>query len=251
MLSGFKKIMSRFLVLCFLCLSACSPFTTEPVPGPDKQGQGMLSGAMLGAGGGAIYGAQISAGAGPGAWVGAAFGAVYGLFSGLGIDLLEEDSLRREIETQQLREVAWVQELLAEHYARRLELHPARDIFPADWFFEGDSLELKPSAVILAREIGRISKERMPWSRIVVASYMTSQDSDSAYANYVSKKRAQEIASQFVVAGLEPRRVLAQGMALKEPILIDPKDSVSRYNQSIEIVALDAPQSSSSGLVNK
>ncbi|MFN8389770.1 MAG: hypothetical protein U0136_05725 [Bdellovibrionota bacterium] len=226
-------------VLFVAVTSSCSPFTTEPIPGPDKQSVGTFTGAALGAGSGAVVGAQVGAGSGPGAWVGAALGAIYGMFQGLGVDLLEEDELRRLAEEQHTREIAWVQELLAEHYARRLELHPTRDIFPADWFFDTDSAELKPEAVALAHELGLLTKQRMPWSRIVVAAYVTTTDKDSAYAQYVTKKRAQEIALQFVRAGMEPRRVLTQGIPMSEPILIDPEDSPSRYRQAIEIIPLD------------
>jgi len=161
------------------------------------------------------------------------------MFTGLGFDMLEEDEIRRAAEEQRLREVAWVQEVLEEHYARRLELHPTRDIFPADWFFDADSSQLKPSAVVLARELGSLTQQRMPWSRIVVAAYVTTKDKESAYAQYVTKRRAQEIALQFVKAGMEPRRVLTQGIAVPEPILVDPEDSPNRYRQAIEIIPLD------------
>ncbi len=228
-----------FYLVGLVGVIGCSPFTAEPIPGPDKQSVGTFTGAAIGAGGGAVYGAQVGAGTGPGAWVGAALGAVYGMFQGLGVDLLEEDELRSAAEEQRAREIAYVQEVLAEHYARRLELHPTRDIFPADWFFENDSSDLKPSAALLARELGYLTKQRMPWSRIVVAAYVTTKDKDSTYAQYVTKKRAEEIALQFVKDGMEPRRVLTQGIAVPEPILIDPDDSPSRYRQAIEIIPLD------------
>ena len=231
--------MRFFFFVSILFAAACSPGTLEPVPGPDKQAVGTFAGAALGAGSGAVYGFQVGAGAGPGAWVGAALGAVYGAFEGLGVDLLEEDELRRAIEEQQLRELAWVQEVLAEHYARRMELHPTRDIFPADWFFDNDESTLKPSAVALAHELGLLTKQRMPWSRIVVAAYVTTKDKNSTYAKYVTKKRAEQIALQFVRAGMEPRRVLVQGIPIPEPILIDPEDNPSRYRQAIEIIPLD------------
>ncbi len=233
---GRRAVLVPFLVLV---LSSCTPFSTKPKPGPDKQAVGTWTGAALGAGSGAVYGAQVGAGAGPGAWVGAAVGAVYGLFNGLGADLLEEDELRRQYEDQRMREIAWVQEVLQEHYARRLELHPTRHIFPADWFFDADSSKLKPSAVILARELGYLTQQRMPWSRIVVAAYVTTNDKESAFAQYITRKRAEEIALQFVQAGMEPRRVLVQGIPVSEPILLDPDDSPARYRQAIEIIPLD------------
>ena len=77
------------------------------------------------------------------------------------------------------------------------------------------------------------------WSRIVVASYVTTRDKDSAYAQFVTKRRAEQIANEFVRAGIEPRRVQIKGIPVEEPILIDPDDSPSRYRQAIEIIPLD------------
>ena len=220
-------------------LSACTPFSMGPKPGPDKQFSGTLAGAASGAGAGAVLGAQLTSPTGPAAVVGAAFGAVFGMFSGIGVDLIEENELARLRELQELREKTWVQEVLTEHYQRRLELHPSRDIYPADWFFSGDSVELRAEAGPLLREIGKLSEERMPWSRMLVAAYATSRDKDSQYSQYLTKKRAEAVAVALVRAGIEPRRVLTQGLTLSEPILIDPDDHRDRYRQAIEIIALD------------
>ena len=225
------------LVISFFC--SCSAFTKEPRPGPDKQAVGTWSGAAVGAGSGAVAGAQVSAATGPGAFIGAGFGAVFGMFSGLGVDLLEEDELRRAETEKRYRELAWVQEVLAEHYGRRMELHPSRDIFPADWFFESDSSELKPEAKLLVQELAYLTRRRVPWSRIVVASYITSKDPDSVYAGFVTKRRADAIAKQFIHTGIEPRRVLTRAITLSEPIFVDPDDSAGRYRQAIEFIPLD------------
>ena len=227
------------LVLLILPQTACSPFTSEPVPGPDKQAVGTVGGIAVGAVAGGVIEHQFYGTVNSGAWIGAAFGAVYGLFSGLGVDLLEEDQIRRFEELQRARELAWVQEVLAEHYARRLELHPNRDIFPADWFFESDHSELRPESIILAQEIGRLAQKRAPWSRLVIAAYVSTPNPDSSYAQYLTKKRAEEIAVQFVRAGVEPRRVLTEALTMKDPVLVDPDDHPDRYRQAIEIIAID------------
>ena len=119
-----KKIKLYFVTA--ILFSSCSPFTTDPVPGPDKQGVGTYAGAGLGAGAGAVIGNQLASGATSGAWIGSAFGAVYGMFQGIGIDILEEDQIKRMIEEQRLQELAWAQQMLAQHYARRLELQSKR-----------------------------------------------------------------------------------------------------------------------------
>jgi outer membrane protein OmpA-like peptidoglycan-associated protein len=232
-------VASGLLLVFPIMLSSCSPFTTDPRPGPDKQAEGTFVGALTGAGAGAVIGTQYAISTGPGVWIGAGFGAVFGMLSGLGIDLIEEDELRREFEQQRLREIAWVQEVLSEHYARRMELHPSRDIYPADWFFESDSSKLREEAKLLTREIAYLSRRRMPWSRIVIASYITSSDPNSSYGAHISKSRANAIALQFVRSGVEPRRVLTKAMTLAEPILVDPDDNPGRYRQAIEIITID------------
>ena len=102
--------MSKFshhvqLLVLAVGLSACAPTLDEdPIPGPDKQGMGMLTGAMAGASAGAITGAQLGSVTGPGALVGAGVGAVYGSIRGLGVDILEEDQIQRERELALARE---------------------------------------------------------------------------------------------------------------------------------------------------
>lgn len=227
------------LTLLAASFVSCTPFSAQPEPGPDKQFSGTVLGAASGAGAGAVIGAQVTAAMGPAAFVGAAFGAVFGMMNGLGIDLLEEDELRRLEELAELREKTWVQEVLAEHYQRRLELHPNRDIYPADWFFEGDSVELRGEAKALLREIGKLNENRMPWSRLLVAAYATSRDKESQYSRHLTERRAEAVGLALVQAGIEPRRVLTQGLTLNEPILIDPDDHRDRYRQAIEIIPLD------------
>ena len=231
------KILSLFLVC--LTLASCVPFRTGPIAGPDKQAVGTLTGAAIGAGSGAVWGAQVSAGTGPGALIGAGFGAFYGAIHGLGVDLLEENQLARENQKRYLEELTWAQDILSEHYRRRLELHPSRDIFPADWFFDGDATDISPKAKILVREIARMTRKRMPWSRIVVASYVTTNDLKSPYAHHLNEKRAFKIARSFVNYGVSGRRVFTKSITMPDPVLIDPDDDPFRYRQAIEIIPLD------------
>lgn len=234
-----RNFTTVFTILTAFGLVSCSPFTSQPVPGPDKQFVGTWWGALTGAGAGAVTGFEVSAAAGPGAWIGAGFGSIHGLLSGLGIDLLEENALDQQEEQRRLRELSWVQEVLAEHYSRRMELHPSRDIFPADWFFRSDGVLLTPEGHLLAKEVASLTQRRVPWSRIVVAAYSTSRSKDSAYASHVTRRRAEAIANEFVRAGMEPRRVHARAFTLQEPVLIDPDDYPGRYRQAIEIIPLD------------
>lgn len=216
-------------------LSACAPAQ----PGPDKQGEGMLQGAVLGAGAGAVTGFQVGAGTGPGAAVGAGFGAVAGSIQGFVRDRTEDSLMALSAETREERRRAIVHEILADQYARRMELHPTREIYPADIFFAGDESRLRKCAVPLVRELANMNRERMPWSRLQIVAYSKSKDTDSVYAGYLAERRAEAIINHFIKAGIEPRRLEAKALIIDAPLLIDPDDYPGRYNQAIEIVPLD------------
>ena len=233
---------SRIILLSLASLTmvtGCVPFSAEPVPGPDKQGAGMLSGAALGAGTGAVTGAQLSVGAGPAAVAGAGLGAVFGAISGAAQDALEEGQIARRAELAKTERTAWAQRVLADFYQRKLELHPSRDIFPADLFFDRDSTEVRCGSQALVEELARITKTRMPWSRIAIVAYVSSADAKSTYANFLTSTRSENLVTKFIQAGMEPRRLVAQSAVITEPVLLDPLDSPDRYRQAIEIIPLD------------
>ncbi|MBN8548840.1 MAG: OmpA family protein [Deltaproteobacteria bacterium] len=227
------RLRSCFIVL--LALTACAP----PVPGPDKQFGGGLEGAALGAGTGAVTGFQVGAGTGPGAAIGAGFGAIAGGISGAIKDSTEEQMLKVAAQTREQREVAWAHEIMADQYKRRLELHPTREIYPADLFFYGDESKLRSSAKPLVRELAQMNKQRLPWSRLVIASYAKGVGSDASYAQELADRRSRAIVNELVHDGLEPRRLVARGVVVDAPILIDPDDDPLRYDQAVEIIALD------------
>lgn len=232
--------MSKHLLAISLGLAlvfvGCS---TSPYPGPDKQFGGSLEGAATGAGAGAVTGFQLGAGAGPGAAVGAGLGAVAGGIQGMVTDTQEEQALRLSAETREERARALAHELINEHLKRRVELHPSRDIYPADLFFRGDEVSLRPEARPLVEELARMNKQRMPYSRLVVAAYVKANDSDSTYAEHLAQRRSRELSDQLIKGGLEPRRLLTRAVIIKEPLLIDPYDRPDRYNQAIELIPLD------------
>lgn len=225
-----------FLSLILLGLTQCS---TKPYPGPDKQGAGEVSGAVTGAGAGAVTGFQLGVGVGPAAFVGAGLGAVAGGIEGFASDQQEENLLAMSAQTQAEREKAMVHEVLNDHYRRRMELHPTRDLFPADLFFDGDNVRLRPEARALVRELALLNKQRLPWSRLAVTSYVRSSDDKSFYAKHLAEKRAREICDYMIRGGLEPRRLVPRAVIIDAPVLIDPQDSPSRYNQAVEFVPLD------------
>ncbi len=238
LLSDIPRVRRNGLMLfptIVLAFSSCSPFSAQPIPGPDKQGSGLLSGAALGAG----VGAEVTAVSGPGIWAGAGLGALLGMAGGIGTDSAEEAQIRNAEEVARLSSLDRAHRVLRDYYQRSMELHPGRDLFPADLFFVQDSVALRPEACELVNELALLTRRRMPWSRIVVAAYTTSSDPQSTYAEYLTRRRAEELAMHFVRAGIEPRRIAAQSVTLPEPIFVDPFDSPSRYRQAIEIIRLD------------
>ncbi len=233
------RVSRTSLSVCCALLIAISGCAQKPVEGPDKVFQGEAIGVLEGAGAGAVTGFQVGAGAGPGAAVGAGLGAVVGAIRGLAQDGVEETDIRVARDVKQQREVAIAQEALADHYKRRIELHPTRDIFPADLFFRGDSTKVCPSGVHILREIAKMNEFRLPYSRLVVAVYVKSSDAESPYAIHLSEQRSRAIVDQLVRSGVEPRRLQTRAVVVDAPVLIDPLDNPTRYNQAVEIIPAD------------
>lgn len=230
---------AHIIVLAGLLVCAASGCSSNAVEGPDKQFAGTGIGAMEGAGAGAITGAQLSAGAGPGVAVGAGFGAVVGLIQGAMADSSENIDRKLAGELKREKKRSFAQEVLAEHYKRRMAIHPARDIFPADIFFSGDSVKMCPSGVSVVEEIARMNEFRLPYSRLIIASYAKAVKPDSGYAEHLTEERAKEFVNQMVRAGIEPRRLETRVIVVDAPVFIDPFDSPTRYNQAIEIIPID------------
>ncbi len=229
-----KRIVLNVVLMCLVL--GCS---RRPYAGPDKQFAGSLEGAATGAGAGAVTGFQVGAGTGPGAAVGAGLGAVAGGIQGFAFDQQEESLLDLAGRTYEERQRAYAHDILNEHYLRRKELHPSRDIFPADLFFKGDSGVLRGEAKGLVKELAYLNKSRLPWSRLVVAAYVKANDEKSPYAEQLAEQRSKEICDYFVREGIEPRRLEARAVVISEPILIDPQDRADRYNQAVEIIPID------------
>jgi hypothetical protein len=79
----------------------------------------------------------------------------------------------------------------------------------------------------------------LPWSRLVVASYVKSVDENSTYAKYLSSRRAVSIGDALVHGGIEPRRIETRPVVLNAPIVLDPESAPTRYSQAIEFIAVD------------
>lgn len=199
----------------------------------------MVVGATTGAAAGALTGFQLTSIAGPGAVAGAGLGAVAGGIKGAMRDAQQdaERQLAQDVDEEERRVRAWA--LLREHYEKRAALFPARDLFPADLFFSGDHRTLSSQGKALVEGLARLNKERMPWSRLVVACYTQSSDSHSGYARRLSEARAREIAKFLIREGIESRRIEARAVVVDKPLAIDPADLPDRYSQAVELIVKD------------
>ncbi len=229
----------RALLISIACILFSSCADQGPIKGPDKQGYGLVSGALVGAASGAITGAQFTAVSGPGAWIGAGFGAIWGSLQGLGLDILEEEDLKLFEILAEREDDVWAQYAFLGHLELKKELYPNRDIFPADNFFNSDSAHLSAEGIILAKYMAQNVFNRSTFSRIQVTTYIQTKDSNSAFTRHITKKRAQALALAFAQCGIEPRRVVIQTVAIGAPLVDDRYDSFHRYSQAIEFSLLD------------
>jgi hypothetical protein len=225
-----------FVVL--LILVSCADYS-KPIPGRDKMGAGLLSGAAFGAGSGAITGAQFTASTGPGIWIGMGFGAVWGGLQGLGLDILEEEDLRIIYQVINTSDEVWAQYAILEHYDLKNDLHPGRDIFPADLFFAGSGTKLTEKGEAIAKVFVESLVCTRPSSRIEITVYNVSKDIKSSYSSFLGRKRADSLARILVDSGIEPRRLVTRSIILDNPLVIDPFDSPDRYYQALEFALLD------------
>lgn len=221
--------------ICCSALVAC----VGTSPGPDKQFESSLIGAASGAGSGMVTGFQLGGPLGPGAAIGMGLGAVAGGIEGFARDQIEDDLLDLQAKTRRERERAIAQDIISENYRRRLELHPTKEIYPADVFFTGDEAKLSMQGRMVLKELARLNSFRLPWSRMVVASYVRSNDKENTFAHYLAERRALAIGNYLVHQGFEPRRIVARAVLMDGALLIDPHDAPERYNQAIEIIPLD------------
>jgi hypothetical protein len=229
-------------VLAAVTLLAClvTGCSRQPVQGPDKAFSSSAVGALEGAGAGAVMGFQMSAATGPGAAIGAGFGAAAGMIHGVVKDQFEETELETAAKLREATRRTQAQDALAAHYRRRMSLHPGRDIYPADLFFSGDSAKMCPQGVGMIQEIARLNEYRLPYSRLIIAAYVKSKgDADTSYVQYLTDKRSREFVNQLIQAGVEPRRLETRSVIMDAPLVIDPRDDPTRYNQAIEIIPID------------
>lgn len=247
-----RRSLGRGVLLVCLAGGMLVGCSNKPIAGPDRQGAGALQGAASGALTGASIGVQAGAAAGPAGALGAGLGAIAGAIQGASLDAVEDRQIQvsRMLETEEAR--TRVQQILTRHYGDRARLHPGRDLFAADIFFKGDESRLSDTGKHLIDEIAKLNKERMPWSRLVVASYVKGEGRDKrseeaeggrpsrdSWSLKLAERRAEQIVNRLIKGGLEPRRLLARGVIVDAPVLIEPESLPGRYNQALEFIMVD------------
>lgn len=230
---SFRSAIAR-LVFCIF-LSGCS----VSVEDQQRDTGGAIHGALTGAGAGVVTAFQVAAPTGPGAFIGAGFGAVAGGVTGAIENQKEGDVAKMQHQTDVLKYRTEIQALLEKHYQKRLELHPTRDIFPADLFFEADTAKLSKKGDALTHELALLNKERLPWSRLVIASYVKSSSENNEFADYLARRRAVILGDAFVHYGIEPRRIETRPVTISSSIVKDPESAPFRYAQAIELIVAD------------
>ena len=232
--------MLRIGTVCLVLTQVVAGCSRQPVYGPDKMFSGTAVGAMEGAGAGAVMGFQMGVATGPGAAIGAGFGAAAGAIHGVIRDSTEELEIEtsKTLALESRRSVA--QQILADHYRRRMAVHPSRDIYPADLFFEGDSANVCAKGAGVLEEVARLNKQRLPYSRLIVAAYAKSVDGEeSSYIQHLTDKRSRAVVNHLIKAGIEPRRLETRSVIMEGPLVIDPQSDPTRFNQAIEIIPID------------
>jgi outer membrane protein OmpA-like peptidoglycan-associated protein len=228
----------RIVALVLIAVSGCSSSRLGG-PHPDGQYTGEALGVLSGAGVGMITGAQVGAALGPAAAVGAGIGGIAGSIKGAVFDAQAEERVALARAIQHEHQISRVNVILQEHFTRRSKLFPSRDIFPADLFFRGDEHKLCPQAESIISQLALINKERMPWSRLVMAAYVRSSDKESSYAKRLAEARARVLANALIRHGITPRRVEARAVVVDAPVVVDPLDHPDRYSQAIELLVKD------------
>jgi hypothetical protein len=222
--------------LSYLLLASC---VAGPQAGPDKQGYGLVSGALIGGASGVITGAQLGVATGPGAFIGAGLGGLWGSLKGLGLDILEEEDLRLLETLSENEDDVWAQYAFLEHLERKNDLFPSRDIFPADSFFKGDTVDLSQEGEILTKYLARKVFCQNSHSRIQITTYIQTKDSASPFTKHITKKRSEALALALSLNGIEPRRVVIQTVSISSPLVDDKYDSYHRYSQAVEFALVD------------
>ncbi len=192
------------------------------------------------AGGGALAGAKLGVGALPGAGVGLASAALISAIQSFVINRTDDSLLRLENSLKTAKYSSTGQQLLLSYWEIRNKYFPSRDIFPAEFFFEVDSTNLSSLGKGLLQEIYLLNKDRFPWSRFGIISYVTTTDDRNNFSKDLAVKQVRVIGSYLISLGLNPRRVSASASLTDRPLVQTNDPNIDKmFFNAIEFVPLD------------
>ncbi|MCS6961676.1 MAG: hypothetical protein NZT61_04140 [Deltaproteobacteria bacterium] len=195
---------------------------------------------------GALTSLELGSGVVPGAAVGLLTSGFLSAIEAFSLSRSDESLLQLEAKTSFAVRSAVGQRVILEYLETKKKFHPNRDIFPAKFFFESDSSRLSETGRALLTEIYNLNKDRFPWSRFGIISYVASSVSENDYTQYVIVSQTKAIGNYLVQLGLNPRRITLLGAVITRPLIETDPEIQKEYLNCIEFVPLDllnVPQS--------
>lgn len=205
----------------------------------DRQSDAFVSQAIGMGASGAITAIKLGNPAAIGVGVGVASAGLLSAIQSYAVSRVDESLLKLESDVAFLLKSAVGQQIIVSFLDVKQKYHPNRDIFPASVFFNPDSTTLSFEGQSLLTEIYNLNKNRAPWSRFGIISYVTTSDKNNEFSNDLVIRQTKEIGNYLLRLGLNPRRITLLGAFTDRPIVNAPPEIQSEYFNCIEFVPLD------------
>ncbi len=209
------KISSAGLLVATLGLTACTDTNALRQPG-DKERNGLITGAILGAG---LAGLSNSSNKGPAVVAGAAAGALLGGVIGSQLDK-QEAELRQNLSSSGITIVNTGDRLIVS--------------LPNDLTFATDSAAISPAVTADLRQVSQ-SLVRYPDSTVQVVGH-TDSDGEAAYNQALSERRANTVADQVQAGGVPYNRLRTLGRGEGQPVASNLTPEGKAQNRRVEII---------------
>jgi outer membrane protein OmpA-like peptidoglycan-associated protein len=209
------KISSAGLLAATLGLTACTDTNALRQPG-DKERNGLITGAILGAG---LAGLSNSSNKGTAVVAGAAAGALLGGVIGSQLDK-QEAELRQNLSNSRITIVNAGDRLIVS--------------LPNDLTFATDSSAISPAVTADLRQVSQ-SLVRYPDSTVQVVGH-TDSDGDASYNQALSERRANTVADQVQAGGVPYSRLRTLGRGEEQPVASNLTPEGKAQNRRVEII---------------
>jgi outer membrane protein OmpA-like peptidoglycan-associated protein len=209
------KISSAGLLAATIGLTACTDTNALRQPG-DKERNGLITGAILGAG---LAGLSNSSNKGPAVVAGAAAGALLGGVIGSQLDK-QEAELRQNLSSNGITIVNTGDRLIVS--------------LPNDLTFATDSAAISPAVTVDLRQVSQ-SLVRYPDSTVQVVGH-TDSDGEASYNQALSERRANTVADQVQAGGVPYSRLRTLGRGEEQPVASNLTPEGKAQNRRVEII---------------